>query len=143
MARTTSDLVKSILLQDYDELEAPDLTPYIATANVIVTRVVACALAKDEALTDEEAELIERWLAAHYYVVSDQTYAAKATADASATFHGKTAMHIQSSRYGQSAIDIDASGCLAAIAAGTDRKVAGGFWAGRPPSEQTDYVDRD
>jgi hypothetical protein len=51
-------------------------------------------------------------------------------------------MYLEATLYGQTATRLDKSGCLAALATG-ERKVAGGVWLGRRPSEQTDYVDRD
>ena len=142
MARTTASAVKGILLKDYpapDE-EQPSLTPYIETANVIVTRVATCATARDRTLTSTELELVERWLAAHFYVQSDQTWQSKSTEGASASFHGQTGMHLESSRYGQAAMDIDYSGCLASFSSA--QSVTFG-WLGRPPSEQTAYSERD
>lgn len=142
MSRTNSSAVKALLLpgKDYDLDRAPSLTPFIDSASAIVSRVAACAIAKGEPLSSSELELIERWAAAHLYVCSDQTYASKSTEGASASFHGQTGMHFESSRYGQTALSLDFSGCLSAI---TEKRVASAAWLGRPPSEQTDYGDRD
>lgn len=140
MARTTSILVKGILLADYDSRLEPDLTPFIAAANVIVSRVATCATDKGITLTSAELELIERWVAAHAYVMSDQTYKEKKTEKASGKFQGETKMHFEASKYGQFATSIDPSGCLSALG---KKSNTGLFWGGRPPSEQTDYDYRD
>ena len=140
MSRTTEVAVKGLLLLDYDTARAPSLVPFIDTATVLVDRVATCAAAADETLTAAELELIERWLAAHYYVQSDQTFASKSTSGASATHHGQTGMRLENSKYGQGALTIDSSGCLDSI---TKNARAGANWLGRPPSEQTAYVDRD
>lgn len=144
MARTDADAVKGILLDDYDPApevgDAVDLSPFIATATVIVSRVATCAAAKDLTLSAEELELIERWLAAHCYAMSDQTLASTSTEGASASFHGQTGMRLEATKYGQMATTLDFSGCLTAI---DKRQVARGFWLGKPRSEQIPYVDRD
>lgn len=140
MARTTDELVKGVLLLDYDSRRTPSLTPFINAANLVVTRVATCATAKDVTLSSDELEMIERWLAAHMYVQSDQTFASKSTSGASASHHGQTGMGLENSKYGQTAMMLDPSGCLAAI---DKRQSAGAHWLGKPPSEQTAYVDRD
>lgn len=140
--RTTVADVKAVLLpgKDYDTEDAPSLQPFIDTATVIVDRVATCATDRDKTLTSGELELIERWLAAHLYAMSDQTYASKSTAGASASFHGQTGMHLEATKYGQTAVTLDYSGCLTAIG---KRQTARGAWLGKRKSEQTDYSSRD
>jgi hypothetical protein len=145
VARTTSAAVKDVLRLgslggDYDDANEPSLTPYITAANLIVTRVNTCATARGRTLSAAELAEIETWLAAHFYVQSDQTYASKSTGGASASFHGQTGMYLESSRYGQTAVSLDYSGCLSALG---NRRTAAGYWLGRRPSEQTDYSERD
>lgn len=144
MARTTADLVKALMAPggDYDLVSSPDLSPFIDTASAIVDDVAECAINKDKALTTARLELIERWLAAHFYQQSDQGYIERATLRASGKFQGQTGMYLESTKYGQTARNLDSSGCLDAIATGT-RKTAGGFWAGKPKNEQVDYEDRN
>jgi hypothetical protein len=142
MPRTTVTAVLSVLApgQDYDVVNNPDLTPFIDTASVIVDRVVTCAATKGITLLDTEQELIERWLAAHCYCLSDQPYFAKSTGGAHATFHGKTDIALDATKYGQQAQVLDYSGCLTAIG---KRKFASAFWLGKPPSAQVPYWERD
>jgi hypothetical protein len=146
MARTTPLAVQGILLDHYGATLAgtnPSLSPFIESANAVVDRVAACAIARDKTLTTAELELIERWLAAHYYASApDQAKESRTTGRASAKYQGKTGMYLESTKFGQMAVTLDHSGCLVAIASQT-RKVAGGFWGGFRPSEQTDYEDRD
>lgn len=145
MSRTNEAAVKGILLSDYGpdkDGNEPSLEPFIDTAASMVDDLVECATAKGKTLSAGKLELIERWLAAHFYVQSDQTYASKSTEGASASFHGQTAMYLESSRYGQTAMRLDTSGCLDGRG-GSERKVAGGFWLGKRRSEQIPYVDRD
>lgn len=152
MARTTSALVLGVLGVNYDTRRAPSLTPYIDTASVVTDRVEECAEAKDEALTATELELVERWLAAHFYAHTDQLLQSKQTSDAGGTFQGTAAMFFTRTAYGQAAVTIDHSGCLADIQAEAQQAVdnpsaaAGAIsasWLGKPRSEQTDYADRD
>lgn len=130
------------MLNDYDAVENPSLAPFIDTASAVVDDVAKCATDKDETLTSVRLELIERWLAAHFYVCSDQTYSSKSTDGASASFHGQTGMYFESSRYGQTAMRLDPSGCLNALGS-SERKVASGFWLGKRRSEEIEYRDRD
>lgn len=137
--RTDSQKVKGVLGVNYGSI---DLAPFMDTANVVVTRVAACAIGRSITLTAAELELIERWLSGHFYAMADQLYTSKSTGGASGTFQGQTGMYLESTIYGQTAMRLDWSGCLQAIG-GPERKVAGGFWLGKPPSKQTDYSDRD
>lgn len=139
--RTTSSDVIALMTPggDYDTVNLPSLTGFIATANAVVNRVATCATAKGMALSTEELELIERWLSAHYYVMSDQNYTSKTTDGASASFQGKTDMGVKASKYGQTALDLDYSGCLAAI---TTRAFASFSWLGKNPRDQIDVEDR-
>lgn len=137
MARTNSTAVEGILLADYDS--GNSLTPFIEAASLIIDRVETCADDKELPLTDTELEMIERWLAAHLYVMSDQNEAETETLSSRVKYQGQTAMHLDSSKYGQTAMVMDFSGCLKEL--GAPRVSA--FWLGRRPSDQTDYVDRD
>ena len=140
MSRTTSQAVKSVLLGDYDGESS--LVSFIDTASVVVTRVNTCAVAKGVTLSTAELELIERWLAAHFYACSDQPYSVAETDKARGRFQGQTGMFLTGTKYGQTAMRLDPSGCLEAIGNRTRAKATVN-WLGFPPSEQTDYVDRD
>lgn len=120
MARTNSGAVAGILTADYDG--TTNLIPFIQSANVIVNRVATLAASRNMTLTAQELELIERWLAAHFYTQSDQVLQQKQTDGAGGTFQGKTAdSGICGSKYGQTAIRLDWSGSLEAI---DKRKIA-------------------
>lgn len=138
--RTTEAAVKGILLRDYDKRKAPSLIPFIESASSLVGRVSVCASARGEPLTAEQLELVERWLSAHLYQVSDQGYSSKSTDSASGSFQGQTGMYLESTKYGQTALMMDTSGCLASFA---KRAAASCDWLGKAPSVQTDYLDRD
>lgn len=143
--RTSTDAVEAILGDDYGakvDGTFPDLEPYIEAASAIIDDVAACAIAKDKTLSSTRLELLERWLSAHFYVMSDQPYTEKETGQSRGVFQGKTGMYLEASKYGQMAVTMDSSGCLFAIASGERKKVTM-FWMGLRPSEQTDYEDRD
>lgn len=142
MARTDSDAVIGVLNDDYGpkaDGTLPSLQAFIDTASVIVDRVVTCAAKKSITLTDSELELIERWLAAHFYSQSDKNLTSKSTEGASASFAGQTEKGFDSTLYGQTAMRIDPSNCLFTI----DKTwMAKAVWLGKRPSEQTNYVNR-
>lgn len=128
MPRTDSDTVKSVLLKNYDTVNNPDLTIFITMANLLVTRVAACATAKGIPLTTDELTALETLLAAHNYQSGpDLGYSQRATQSASGGFQGKTDMNLKSTFYGQQALMLDTSGCLNAITQGNR---VGGFWLG-------------
>lgn len=144
MARTTSEKVKALLTpgRDYDIINNPSLQPFIDSASSIVDDVLACATRKGKTMTSAKLELIERWLTAHLYQMSDEGYTSRSTLSASGAFQGQTAMYLEATMYGQMAVTLDSSGCLVAIAKG-ERPTARAFWGGKRPSEQTDYDQRD
>jgi hypothetical protein len=139
MARTNSAAVQALLVSDYDTVNTPSLTPYIDTAASVIDDVVDCAARKGITMSDAKLELLERWMAAHFYCVMDKPYSSKSTSGASGSFHGQTAQGFSATLYGQQAMRIDTSGCLYAI---DETRVAGGFWMGKRPTEQTNYRDR-
>lgn len=139
--RTTPSDVQAVLQSDYDSSTSPDLDPYIRSANLMVDRVVTCATAKGITLTTDEKLWIETWLAAHLYACSDRPLDQKNTADSGGRFSGTTGMRLEATLYGQHAMALDYSGCLEALFQRRNRITA--RWLGRPPSEQTDYDDRD
>lgn len=142
--RTTQALVVGVLGigtqgGDYDDLYNRDLTPYIAAANIMVNKAVAKAAVLplndpiDDSGQGSQAEIIERWLAAHYYVQSDQTYSSRSTAGGSGSFRGQSGDSLENSNYGRTAMTLDTSGALRALDKG---QRVHGFYGGTPPDEQ-------
>jgi hypothetical protein len=138
MARTTAKAVIELLGGDHDGCSSVGV--FADTASAVVDRVVACAAAKGVTLSNSEQELIERWLACHFYVQRDQPYQSKSTGGASASFQGSVGQGIEGSKYGLSAIRVDYSGCLINI---DKRQVAGGFWGGKTAAEALSYDQRN
>lgn len=141
MARTNSAAVQLLMApgQDYDTDAAPSLTPFIDSATVIVTRVAACAIQKEMALTTEELELIERWLAAYLYTRSDPIYQSKSTGGQSASFVADSKATTE--RYKAGALMVDPSGCLQSIMNSVPK--AGAYWLGKTETEQLTYDERN
>jgi hypothetical protein len=114
------------------------LDRYIRAASLVIDRVVACASAKGITLTTAEQMEMESWLAAHFYTKMDPTYASRSTDGASGSFVRDKDVP---EPFKDGALMLDPSGCLLLALNKTQRATAG--WMGRPPSEQTDYADRD
>ena len=141
--RTKEQDVKDVLGDNYGakrDGSLPSVRIFIKGASIIVDQMLACASRKGRTVTTAEAEYIECLMAAHLYMMSDKAYASRSTVQASASFQGQTGMGFESTDYGQQAMRVDPSGCLANI---DKRQVAGGAWLGKPPSEQIPYEDRD
>lgn len=144
MARTTDAMVIEVLRGDYDTLRNPSLTRYISAANLITSRVAVCAAAKNPTLplTDEELLEIETWLAAHYYASASsesRPLQESSTLSSKAKFQGMTGKSLESTYYGQAALNLDPTGCLTALSKGNRGRLV---WLGLRPSEQTDVEDR-
>ena len=137
MSYTTASAVQAILGQHYDG--STDLAPFIETAARLTARVASKDAGAE--LTSVDLELIERWLAAHFYAQSDPILQSKSVGKSSGVFEGQTGMGLQNTRYGLQALTLDASGYLSKIARGVVKVGMG--WLGKPPSDQIDYEDRD
>lgn len=137
MSYTTPSAVQSILGRHYDR--STDLTPFIETAARITQRVASKDAGAE--LTSVDLELIERWLAAHFYAQADPILQSTSVGKSGGVFEGKTDMGLKNTRYGLQALALDASGYLTKISNGVVK--VGMKWLGKPPSEQTDYEDRD
>lgn len=136
--RTTITAVQNLLDSNYDMVT--DLQQFIDSASNVVNQVATYATGMNRGLSNTTLELVERWLACHLYAQVDMLYQSKSTGGASASFQGQTEMNIGSTRYGQTAMNIDTSGALTAI---SKRSFAYGFWLGKPPSQQIPYNQRN
>lgn len=129
-ARTTAALVAGILGDNYDSRIV--LTPFIDTATALTDSIESADTGN--ALSDSMLAIIERYLAAHYYTLADPLYISRSTGGASGSFPQRS--------YWDEAKKLDSTGYLAKLDLPT-RPKAGASWLGKPPSEQTDYRDRD
>lgn len=143
MARTNSTNVIAVLLsgKQYDGVNSPSLDAFIDTANSLVTQLNSECNSGGE-LDTARLELIERYLAAHFYAHADQQMQAKQTGDASATFKGKTDLGLNGTDYGQTALLLDTTGCLAnwnqQLKSG--KKKIGVKWLGKVKTEQDEEL---
>lgn len=137
--RTTSAAVEGLTEVD----STVSLTPFILTANVMVTKFCTGDNGPtDPEYTDDELELIERWLAAHYYRMRDlQPIVERAGTVAE---HRKFIQNtgLDNTTYGQTAMTLDWNGGLAAwqdrVRNGRTKRVSIS-WLGTSP--EPDYDD--
>jgi hypothetical protein len=138
--RTKADIVESILGNNYDG--SADLVPFIRVASNIVTWIdEVCDV--DNLMSASELKELEAWLAAHFYHAQDHMYSSKSTGGASGSFQGQTAMNFSATFYGQTALLMDTSGCLAKRQKEVEqggRIKAGMTWIGTKTSEVNDRI---
>jgi hypothetical protein len=120
--RVTDDEVHEIM--DLDS--GFDTTPHIKAANLLVTDMLA-----SKGLSADLMKEVERWLAAHFAAMTEQTVAQEGIGDARAVYEGKTGMGLQFTRYGQQVMVLDHSGTLANLG----KRVA--KWETIGPSDST------
>jgi hypothetical protein len=113
MPLTTVIAVQGIIEHD---TEIP-LDPFIETASMIVDRVLVPVKDDDGSLyyNNTQLEVIERWLAAHFYAVRDPRTAFEGVGKVQASFESKVGLNLNNTRYGQAALGLDTSGTLAAL----------------------------
>jgi len=142
--RTNATNVKAVLLSLYDLVNTPDLTAFISEASLLVDWVDSCDT--DNLNSTALLTVIETNLAAHFYLLADRAASDEKTLDASVKYQGQTEMYLKSTPYGQKAISLDVSGCLASrdlAAVNGGKRTVKMTWLGKAPSAQTAYVDRD
>lgn len=137
--RTTSEAVRDILIQGKQYAANDDLQPFVDTAVVIVDRLEVKD--EDSVLNAGTLERIEAWLSAHCYAHAYQLRQSVGKGRSNESFQGQTGMRLESTQYGQTAMVLDFTGYLFSLTKGRARAAA--TWLGRPPSDQTDYYDRD
>lgn len=138
--RTTQELVAGVLVNSMDE-EDDDLEPFIATANILVTRVCAPAVDGDGNLVYGAAdlEMIERWLAAHFYKIPNPAdLRTQVSMNASNQIESKVDLGLDVTRWGQMAKVLDTAGGLAMIDNKSEnRRGWGAYWLGTRPERNT------
>ncbi len=143
--RTSQVAVQDILLDNYDSVTCPSLVPFYTAASAVIDRVSTCATERGQTLSSAVLELLERWLAAHFYVAADPLYSKKKTENASGEFQGRNYGNVdnialESTDYGRRALMLDFTGCLASLGASAFPQA---ICLGKAPSVQTDYINRD
>ena len=139
--RTTAAAVQAVLLPGNDYDGTSSLEPFMAAANnSIDAYIVAVAQYKSVTVTSTLAELLERWLAAFFYKMSDQQYQSKNSGKSSASFRGTTGTDLSSNTYGVAVRMMDPYRVLAPLMEG---RIASTVWLGKVPSEQIPYEQRN
>lgn len=139
MARTTAANVGKVV--DVDA--AIDLEPFISMANELVTE--CCVGVNDTEYTAVRLELIERWLAAHFYVIRDPRLASEAVGPLREQAQNpQVQMAFHGTKEGQQALLLDTYGGLAALSArtaeGGKKATSAIFWGGTTDQDE-DGVD--
>lgn len=144
MARTTYDAVAE--LAEVDTTITTTLAPYIESASWMVETHLTPILHPTTGLAfydDTALELIERYLAAHFYVLRDP-HRSSESAGVSESYQRVINMFFDQSVYGQHAKLLDYSGTLAALQERTEdgKSMAGPFqqqftleWLGKQRGE--------
>lgn len=135
-ARTTNKQVEQLLGDNWDECTS--VAPYVRAASALVDQIVLCAARRKKVLPDEDLAIIETWIAAYRYTLTDPLFTSRSTAGASGSFANgdSTLMGIQN-RYKRGAIESDWSGCTNAV---LNRLVAGFSSLGTPTACEPDGV---
>lgn len=102
--RATETEVKEIINTDLTE---DQITPFLKSANILVTEVLS-----DEGYSDNLLKEIERWLAAHFVAIRDPQIAREKIGDVDVIYHGKSDLGLNHTPYGQQAMIMDYNGKL-------------------------------
>ena len=105
--RANEEMVKGIIKT---ELTEEEITPFLRTANVMVTDILS-----DEGYGAAILKEIECWLAAHFVAVRDPQVKSEAIGDVSASYHGQSGLGLNFTPYGQQVMLLDHHGKLAEI----------------------------
>lgn len=138
MARTTPALVATIVKVS---TTFANLTPFIDSANELVTEVCASVKNKDgsDYYTPTRLELIERWLAAHFYKAGPvEAVASEQAGPVQQSFQYKLGLNLAVTKYGQQAMLLDTMGGLAALNKASEEgrlKRASVAWLGKEVDE--------
>jgi hypothetical protein len=91
-------------------LTGEQITPFLRSANQLVTSTLV-----DKGYTDDDLQEIEMWLAAHFATARYPQIAQEKVGDAAVHYEGKSGMGLESSRYGQTAMSLEYQGTLARL----------------------------
>ncbi len=117
--RTTYAAVALII--EVDANVSTDLAPFIEVASQMVTDICTNY---DPAYTADKLELIERWLAAHFYAIRDPRVDDEKAGPVAQSFQYKVDLNLAVTTYGQTAMTIDTEGGLGALNGRITRGVA-------------------
>lgn len=123
MAYTTAAAVAGII----DVEDNHDLSPFIATANELVVEVCVPA-----GYSDARLEIIEMWLAAHFYAILNKVPASETVGPVQESYQYRIGLNLANTMWGQQALVLDTNGGLAALskAMETGKRQPKGWWLG-------------
>jgi hypothetical protein len=136
MSRTTKALVAGIIEVDSNVIPSDAaMAPFIEVASELVTEWCTGDNGPATAYAVARLELIERWLAAHFYTVRDPRAASEGVSGGpTATYQSAVDRGFDTSHYGQTAMRLDTNGGLTRLNSSILR--GGGnvrvVWAGTP-----------
>jgi hypothetical protein len=134
MPRTTPELIAEIIEVDTDI----PLEPFITIANELVSE--RCATGVTPAYTTARLELIERWLAAHFYTVRDPRMTSRGVDVIQQSWQSAIGRGFKTSHFGQTAMRLDTAGRLAKLDAAiedpTKKRSVGINFIGTTPEER-------
>lgn len=125
MPYTTAEAVQALLEFDSDI----NVDQFIETANLLVRKYCS-----DSGYETDQLELIERWLAAHFYCIRSPQFENQSVMSAAKSFNFQPGFGLQLTRYGAQALLLDTAGGLAQ-ANKPDRIRVGINYLGIPPCE--------
>lgn len=136
MPRTTLALIGGIIQVD-PEIVPDDaaMVPFIAVANELVTECCTGAKGPVTEYPEDRLELIERWLAAHFYTNRDPRVTNEKAGSVGQAFQSQVGLGFDTSHFGQMAMRLDTNGGLAKVNEDTKKggkRRVGVFWAGTP-----------
>lgn len=131
MALRTTDVAVQGIIETNVNIS---LTPFIEAANALVTEICADV----ETYDDTRLELIERWLAAHFYAIREPRRLSDRAAVVSKQIESSVDLGFDVTRYGQMAMRLDTNGGLSALnkqAKGGGKMTASVVWLGTSSDE--------
>ena len=138
MARTTKAQIEEIIEIDVEII--PDdaaMAAFILVASELVTESCTGDAGPSTSYSDERLELIERWLAAHFYTNRDPRVSSEKAGPVGSNFQSKVDLGFDTSHYGQTAMRLDTNGGLAKVNEDTKKGKprVGVSWLGTPADE--------
>lgn len=114
--RTTATAVKKIIETNSSIVVIDaDLDPFIETANNLVDQCCTGDAGPATAYSDATLELIERWLAAHFYAIRDTRRSKEVADEVSESYMYRLGLNLNVTLWGQQALAIDTNGGLADV----------------------------
>jgi hypothetical protein len=114
MGRTSPAAVQAIIEVDSEIF----LEPFIEAADALVTEICESKTKADGVTPYYDSprlELIERWLAAHFYAIRDPRAATEQAGPVMQRIESEVDLGFDVTRYGQMAMRLDTAGGLAAL----------------------------